>query len=136
MQYKKFLFLGSILFFLLVTFSPGVHSDSQPDPQTKQLEGIHEEVQVNLVNVYLTAVDSNGTFITDLKPEELSLKENGIPQHISNFALTSYTASDPLTMVILIDTSLSMNEEFQKMKKIEMAKKRSSTVDRTNQKRG
>src|SRR5262249_28900060 len=30
---------------------------------------------------------------------------------------------DPLTAVILIDTSLSMNDKFQKVRKIEMAKK-------------
>jgi Ca-activated chloride channel homolog len=123
MQHKQFFLWISILSSLLLTFIPTVHSDSNPEPQTKQLDGLHEEVQVNLVNVYLTAVDSNDAFVTDLKPEELSLKEDGIPQHISNFDLTSYAASDPLTMVILIDTSMSMNEGFQKMKKIEMAKK-------------
>lgn len=113
MQYKHFV---PVIFLCVFCFL------SSAIPQTKQLEEINEEIQVNLVNVYLTALDSHDEFVTDLRPDELTVKEDGVPQNISNFALSSRT-SEPLTVVILIDTSLSMNEEFQNLRKIEMAKK-------------
>ncbi len=113
MRYKHFLPITAL--FILYSLGSAI-------PQTKQLEEIHEEIQVDLVNVFLTALDSNDKFVTDLRPEELILKEDGVLQTISNFALASRTA-EPLTVVVLIDTSLSMNEEFQNLKKIEMAKK-------------
>ncbi len=112
MHVRNFLFIALIFAFFLL---------GSAIPQTKPLEEIHEEIRVDLVNVYLTAVNSQGTFVTDLRQGELTLKEDGVPQQISNFELSSRT-EEPLTVVILIDTSLSMKEEFQNEKKIDMAK--------------
>jgi Ca-activated chloride channel family protein len=113
-------FLAVTFLFFLSLLAPSIASIQAP--QTQQLDEIHEEIQVNLVNVYLTALDSHDSFVTDLQQEELTIKEDGVPQQISNFALYS-EKSESITVVILIDTSLSMNEEFQKQKKIDMAKK-------------
>jgi VWFA-related protein len=98
-------------------------ADSAADPMPDDLNNLHEEVKVDLVNIYLTATNSAGAFITDLTPQDLILKEDGITQQITNFDRSVTSASDPLTVVILIDTSLSMNDEFQNIRKIEMAKK-------------
>ena len=122
MQHKNFIQVTWVVVFLFFAYSIADTVSPASNPQTKQIDEIHEEIQVDLVNVYLTATDSKGAFVTDLKQGELTLKEDGVPQQISNFAISSHT-TEPLTVVILIDTSLSMNEEFQNLKKIEMAKK-------------
>lgn len=79
-------------------------------------QSVRESVQVELVNVYLTATDSKGHFITDLKPEDLELTEDGIKQDITHFANFSAQGSDklgeknvPLTVAFVIDTSTSMS---------------------------
>lgn len=76
---------------------------------------VRESVQVEVVNVYLTATDSKGHFITDLKPEDIELKEDGIKQDITHFANFSAQGSEklgekdvPLTVAFVIDTSTSM----------------------------
>lgn len=80
---------------------------------------IHENVNVDLVNVYLSATDSKGHFITNLKQEELTLKEDGVVQNLSNFTNFALEKSDklgekdvPLTLAFVIDTSQSMGEEI------------------------
>lgn len=75
-----------------------------------------EQVNVEVVNVYLSAIDSKGNFVTDLNPEEIVLKDEGVAQHISNF--TNFAESNssenlgekgiPLTLAFVIDTSNSM----------------------------
>ncbi|HSP07521.1 MAG TPA: hypothetical protein VLR94_10110, partial [Acidobacteriota bacterium] len=50
------------------------------DSQQTQPKEIHEEVEVDLVDVFLTALDSKGAFVTNLRPEELVLTEDGVPQ--------------------------------------------------------
>lgn len=122
MQQRNFVPATWVFIFLFFAYSIADNPSPGSNPQTKQIDEIHEEIQVDLVSVYVTATDSKGAFVTDLKQAELTLKEDGVPQQISNFALSSRT-TEPLTVVILIDTSLSMNEEFQNLKKIEMAKK-------------
>jgi VWFA-related protein len=98
----------------------GVQPESQePEPQPEE---VHETVDVELVSVYLTAIDSSGKFITNLKPEELILKEDGVPQEIAYLDLSSESEEEPLTVAILIDTSVSMNERYKEIPKIQMAK--------------
>jgi len=74
---------------------------------------IKEQVNVDLVNIFLSATDSKGNFVSDLKPEELVLKENGKVQPITNFSRVLADDSDvPLTIAFLIDTSGSMEQYF------------------------
>lgn len=81
----------------------------------EELQQLHEDVSVDLVNVTLSAMDEKGRFVTDLRRDELILKENGIAQKITNFTNFSESLSDklgedgvPLTAAIVIDTSASM----------------------------
>jgi Ca-activated chloride channel homolog len=118
----RYLILLAFLFSLFQAPAP-IFADSPVDSLSNELDRLHEEVKVDLVNIYLTATNSAGAFITDLTPEDLIVKEDGVLQQITNFDRSATSASDPLTVVILIDTSLSMNDEFQNIRKIEMAKK-------------
>lgn len=78
---------------------------------------LNEKVDVEIVNVYMSATDSKGNFIKDLRPEELILKEDGVAQQITNFTnfAENRTEADklgekgiPLTLAFVIDTSNSM----------------------------
>jgi len=92
-------------------------------------QDVRETVRVDLVNVYLSATDSKGHFITDLKPEELILKENGTAQNITHFSNFAWEQSDklgekdvPLTLALVIDKSESMSSEIQGTNKLDIVK--------------
>lgn len=95
-----------------------LEAQSQSEPTD-----FHEELDVTLVNVYLTATDSAGNFIADLKAEDLLLKEDGVIQSISYFGdLAAEDSSIPVTVVLLADNSTSMNETFHGQRKIDIVK--------------
>src|SRR5688572_18132038 len=92
-------------------------------------QNVHEDLDVNLVNVYLSAMDSKGRFITDLKPGELTLRENGAPQNISHFSNFTLDESKkigekdvPLTLAFVIDKSESMSMDIQGTNKMDIVK--------------
>src|SRR5688500_15763430 len=92
-------------------------------------QDVHEDMDVNLVNVYLSATDSNGQFIKDLKAGELLLKENGTPQNISHFSNFTLDESNkigekdvPLTLAFVIDKSESMSMDIQGTNKMDIVK--------------
>ncbi len=79
-------------------------------------QSVQESMRIELVNVYLTATDSKGHFITDLKPDDLLLIEDGVRQDITHFANFAAGKSGklgedgvPLTVAFVIDTSTSMS---------------------------
>lgn len=83
---------------------------------------INETVTVDLVDVYLTASDKKG-FITDLRKEEISVLEDGVPQAINSFSnFAGANQEIPLNLAIMIDNSGSMVEEVEGVWKIELAK--------------
>ena len=91
-------------------------------------QDIQEKIAVDVVNVYLTAT-LKGRFVTDLKQEELILKEDGIPQQITNFTNFALDKSDklgekdvPLTVAFVIDTSQSMGDRISGQEKIDIVK--------------
>ncbi len=70
------------------------------------------------MDVYLTALDSHGAFVTDLTPDEILLTEDGVPQEISQFSLSTESTEDPINVVILLDTSVSMKRTVQGQEQI------------------
>ncbi|HTU49633.1 MAG TPA: VWA domain-containing protein [Acidobacteriaceae bacterium] len=66
-------------------------------------------VQVNLVNVPVSVVDRQGQPITGLHREDFSLTEDGHPETIRVFQAT---AVHPLSMVMAIDTSVSVRKDL------------------------
>src|SRR6266487_1395455 len=64
-------------------------------------------VDTNLVNVFFTAVDRNRRFVTALKPEDISVTEDGVAQEIFTFQRET---DRPLSLAILIDVSASQQQ--------------------------
>ncbi|MDT4896214.1 MAG: hypothetical protein QOH25_1291 [Acidobacteriota bacterium] len=64
------------------------------------------KVETELVNINLVVMDRGGRRISGLKKEDFEVYEDGARQEISYFA----TEEQPLRLVLLFDTSLSMEE--------------------------
>ncbi|HET9217723.1 MAG TPA: VWA domain-containing protein [Terriglobia bacterium] len=62
-------------------------------------------VDVRLVNVVATVTDTRGKFVPDLKPEDFTVLEDGVPQKITHF---TQDRDVPVSVGILLDTSGSM----------------------------
>ena len=58
-------------------------------------------VQVQVVTLPVTVTDQKGQFITDLDKRDFTILDNGAPQRIENFELSS----EPLSLVVLMETS-------------------------------
>jgi VWFA-related protein len=107
-----------ILIFILVLITIAPASFGQQE-ETQ----LSETVEVDLVDLVLAAIDKSGHFVTDLKPEELTIKENGVVQKISSFGnLEGSENYVPLNLAFLIDSSSSMNDDVDGIRKLDMAK--------------
>lgn len=69
-------------------------------------------VSVNLIKVPLSVFDENGRMLQDLSREDFRLYENGVPQQIRSFGRDV----NPVSVVLLIDTSGSVEKELKKIK--------------------
>lgn len=67
-------------------------------------------VDVKLVNVFVTVTDKNGAPVGSLTKDNFKLSEDGEPQKIAVFARESEL---PLSIVLLIDTSLSTKKDLR-----------------------
>jgi len=88
-----------------------------------------ENLNVDIVNVYLTATDSKGNFVKTLTIDDFILKEDGVPQPLTNFANFSNESSDklgekdvPLTIAFVIDSSNSMADQISGQQKLDIVK--------------
>ncbi|BCS33918.1 hypothetical protein TBR22_A31460 [Luteitalea sp. TBR-22] len=61
--------------------------------------------RTDLVEVYATVTDEEGRFVTDLRREEFTVLEDGVPQAISTFA----DGDQPVSIALAIDRSASMD---------------------------
>jgi VWFA-related protein len=96
-------------------------------PQSQEIppwEGPYEEkVDVELVDLYLTALDKKGHFITNLRADELTVKENGIIQTIQSFGNFAGVQNEiPLNLAFIIDSSASMDDDIEDTKKLDLSK--------------
>lgn len=66
-----------------------------------------EEVDVNLVELYVSVTDSSGQFARGLTPKDFKVLEEGKEQTLARFEVVE---GFPITLGLLIDTSLSMAE--------------------------
>ena len=91
-------------------------------------ENYQENVSVELVQVYISAKDEDRRFVTDLRPEDLVLQEDGQTMKIIDFtnlsnAPGSATEVPPLTIALSIDISGSMSSmSNDRDRKIDLAK--------------
>lgn len=64
-------------------------------------------VESDATNILLSATDKKRRFVTTLKPEDLRVLEDGVPQQISYFERED---AAPLSLSILVDTSASQEK--------------------------
>jgi len=115
-MYKLFL-LSFLIFLSFLSLHPE-NAQSSEDPQN-----LSERVNVDLVDLYMTATNQKGSFVTDLRAGELTVEEDGIIQTITSFTNFAYDAHEvPLTLAMIIDTSGSMADEVGDVWKIEIAR--------------
>jgi len=72
-----------------------------------------EDVQVTLVSLYVTALDSSGEVQTGLTSDDFVLTEDGVAQSISSFSAGNEDV--PLTVAFLIDNSGSITADDLEM---------------------
>jgi len=65
-------------------------------------------VTVDLISLNVTVTDNRDRFVTDLLQEDFSIYEDGITQDVSIFSREDL----PIRMVLLIDTSASMDDKM------------------------
>ncbi|HLL72352.1 MAG TPA: VWA domain-containing protein [Pyrinomonadaceae bacterium] len=86
---------------------------ARTDNDTTLIDDEIERVDTSLTNIIFTAVDKNKRFVTNLKQEDIRVLEDGVPQQIFTFQ----TQIDlPLTMAIVIDTSISQERTLPEEK--------------------
>lgn len=73
-----------------------------------------ERVDASLTNVLFTAVDRSKRFVSNLKQEDIRVLEDGVPQQIFTF---QQNVDLPLTLAIVIDTSMSQERTLPEEKR-------------------
>ena len=71
-----------------ILFLSVVHFGQIPSPSPPNDEDV-VKISTNLVQIDVTVTDKKGNVVTDLKPEEVEIYENGKRQDISNFSFVS-----------------------------------------------
>lgn len=87
---------------------PGAAIQQAPKDNQAKLK-----VRVALVNTPVTVRDSRGEMVHDLDAHDFQVSDNGVPQQISHFDL----GGDPLSLVILIETSSRIAPLFPEIRK-------------------
>jgi VWFA-related protein len=87
---------------------PGVVVQQAPPEAQARLK-----VRVALVNTPVTVKDGHGQMIHDLDAKDFRITDNGITQKISHFDL----GGDPLSLVILVETSTRIDSIFPEIRK-------------------
>ena len=90
---KRSLLTLTIIFNLLTGVS-GQSPAASPTPQPQQPDSDDVvRITANLVQVDAVVTDSKGRLVTDLRPEEIEIREDGRPQKITNFSFISVEPS-------------------------------------------
>jgi VWFA-related protein len=123
MAMKNWILVAAVIFVLgaSVIFESGrvcAQDAKSPSPAAKPTpppSGDDEVIRVETeaVNVLFTAQDRNRRLLTNLKPEDVRILENGQPQQISAFMRQ---IDLPLSLAILIDTSASQERTLPEEK--------------------
>jgi VWFA-related protein len=79
----------SCLFTLLALVSSASPQGVKPTPTPSPADEDVVKISTNLIQVDVTVTDSKGKIVTDLKPEDFEIYENGEKQKISNFSFVS-----------------------------------------------
>ncbi|MCI0605518.1 VWA domain-containing protein [bacterium] len=84
---------------------------------------IQETLVVDLVDLYFTATDQKGHFITDLKQDEITVMEDGVSQKIQRFGAFAGERNEiPLILALVVDNSASMDSKVEQVRKLDLAR--------------
>ncbi len=98
MRFKmRKLILASAFVFLLAFVS--FAQTPTPTPKLVAEDDDVVKISTTLIQVDVTVTDKNGKIITDLKPEDFKISENGEKQEITNFSFVSASSELPQTPV-------------------------------------
>jgi len=93
------------------------------DARSTITQRIEEEVQVEYVQLCISAFDSKGNSVEDLQSADFTVYDNGMRQTIVDFSSNSNRVELPLSLTILIDTSGSMTDDVtETTTKLDLAK--------------
>jgi VWFA-related protein len=92
--------------------APATAAKPTPKPTVTDEDEVIK-IETEAVNVLFTAQDKNHRLLTNLKPEDIRILENGQPQQITAF---SRQIDLPLSLAILIDTSASQERTLPEEK--------------------
>jgi Ca-activated chloride channel family protein len=116
MKLRVRLLLGLVCGLGLAAFCLAQRADSaprgfpSPPPQASDAAEIPTiQVNVNLVNVFVTVLDEKNAPVAGLKQEDFTLYEDGHPEKIAIFERESQL---PLSIVLAIDSSLSTRKDL------------------------
>jgi Ca-activated chloride channel homolog len=74
-----------------------------------------QSIQVTLVTSHISVTDQRGQYIPDLSRNDFTVMDNGVPHEVAEF---SRTAHGPLSVVIVLDRSQSVNDRFDLVKQV------------------
>src|SRR5215212_9878973 len=86
-----------------------------PPPEPEEIEILKTET--DLVTVPLIATDRSGLYITDLRQEEFTISEDGVPQQIAFFG----KVAAPFHVVLMLDTSSSTKDQLKRIQQAAFA---------------
>src|SRR6266700_1565830 len=78
-----------LLSFLTLAQQPAITSDQKTRQQPRPTDDDVVRITTNLVQVDAVVTDKNGKPVTDLRPEEVEIYEDGKPQKITHFSFVS-----------------------------------------------
>ena len=79
-----------------------------PTPAARQSVEPARAIPKGLVGVPVTVTDAAGNYVADLKQSDFEVLEDGVKQNVALFQ----TASEPLSLVLLLDTSISTQDKL------------------------
>lgn len=98
-----------LLLFVIGLLAPAALTQTKPEPQATE-PPTTLRVNVKLVNVFATVLDSQGAPVGSLTKDNFAVEEDGYPQSIAHFERESDL---PLSIVLAIDTSLSTRKDLR-----------------------
>jgi VWFA-related protein len=96
---------ASALLVCLLAFPAGSQETQEEQPPDDRYQF---RVTVDLISLNVTVTDARNRFVTELLQKDFSVYEDGVSQEISVFSREDL----PIRMMLLIDTSASMDEKM------------------------
>ena len=105
--------MKGFILFVLAVLCVGALALSQEPPKPPQEEPFRIVTHISVVDLAVTFLDSAGAFLTNLRPSDVTLTDNGAVQQILTFDATLR----PISMVILMDTSTRLDSLLPHLRK-------------------